>query len=114
MNINYDILGIIVGGILLILAIIRIRSLFKLAGEICDQTLKNDKGLWSMPRIMMVVAFHACLIVFFYDAYKEKKLNEMAFGMMLTVALGGKVADSYSKKLAPPTTPEKNENNTNI
>ncbi len=104
-------LGVVVGLILLVLIIIKIRSFFKLATEICHQTLKGKDGKWSMTKIMMVAAFHLCAIVFLYDAFKNGKANEWAFGMMLTVAVTGGVASAYSKKIDPTTLIKPDENN---
>jgi NADH:ubiquinone oxidoreductase subunit 5 (subunit L)/multisubunit Na+/H+ antiporter MnhA subunit len=100
--------SLIIGGfILLIMIAIRIRKIFEGATEICHDTLKNAEGKWSMPRIMMVIAFNSVLVAFFYDLYKQVHLNEFATIALLTVAVTGKIADAKAKQIDPTVLPPK-------
>ncbi len=74
-----------------------------------EDTLQDREGKWSLPRIMMVAAFNACVCAFFYDMYKQGQMNDIGFAALLTVAVTGKIADAQAKKIDPTITgaPEK-------
>mgnify|MGYP003473965824 CR=1 FL=1 len=90
-----------IGVVLFILITLRLKKIFSGVQSILSDTLKDREGKWSMPRIMMFVAFHAVLIVYFYDTYKQGKLNEFVTIALLGVAVTGKIADAKAKQIDP-------------
>lgn len=94
-------------GILLVIVFIlwRVKSAFDLFATIVYDTLKvyNDKEKrlkWSATKCTMFVAFFTSIFMAVYDCYKNG-LNEIVFGALLTVAITGKVANAWSKKIDP-------------
>ena len=58
--------------------------------------LKHSRTSWTM-----FTAWVACLYVFMHQFITMKDFNDTAFGLMIGVALGSKITDSWSKKLNP-------------
>jgi hypothetical protein len=95
----YTLIGF--GIIAVIMVLIRVKTIYNTIGKMIEDTLKDREGKWSMPRIMMISAFNACVVAFFYDMYKAGHMNEVAFVALLTVAVTGKIADAQAKKIDP-------------
>lgn len=90
-----------------IVVLIKYRQQFIIKGLI-DDTLKRwdpvtKKMVWSRTSLTMLTAWVSCVSTFIYDTCKNG-INEFTFGAMITVALGSKLTDAWSKKLSPTDT----------
>lgn len=73
--------------------------LFNFISKLFSDTLKKE-GKWSTTLLTMGTAWFLCIITYLLDFIKNGfKLNETAFGIMVVVALGSKVANSFSNKI---------------
>jgi hypothetical protein len=68
----------------------RIKSLFR-------DTLKKE-GKWSRTSLTMFTSFSICVLVGLIDFFMHGFNTEVFFGF-LSVAVGSKISDSFSKKL---------------
>lgn len=76
--------------------------------KLFSDTLKKE-GKWSTTLLTMGTAWFVCLLTYFLDFVKNGfKLNETAFGIMIVVALGSKVANSFSNKIENKEDPNNN------
>lgn len=101
----YTIGGIVAFLLIVIFILWRVKVVFDLFRQIINDTLKrfdtSEKRLkWSGTKLTMLIAWGTALFMAIYDCYK-KGFNEFAFGVLVTVALTGKVTDAWSKKLTP-------------
>ncbi len=103
---TYATLAII--GIVIVFALIKIHATIKIIGQIADDTLKrtDDKGVlrWSRTSLTMAVAM-AVSVYFSVADFLHKGFNFEVFCVWLTVALGSKVTDAFSRKLDPSVQP---------
>jgi hypothetical protein len=62
----------------------------------CD-TLKKD-GKWSRTSLTMFTSFAVCVLIGLIDFFKHGYNTEVFFGF-LSVAVGSKISDAFSKKI---------------
>lgn len=65
--------------------------------KLISDTLKKE-GKWSTTLLTMATAWYAILFTYLVDFIKNG-LNEAAFAMILSVALGAKITNSISNKI---------------
>lgn len=67
--------------------------------KLLSDTLKKE-GKWSTTLLTMFTAWIAVLITYLVDFTKNGfKLNETAFGIMVVIALGSKITNSFSNRI---------------
>ena len=65
--------------------------------DIINDTLKKE-GKWSRTSLTMFTSFAICVVVGLLDFFLHGYNTETFFGF-LSVAVGSKISDSFSKKL---------------
>ncbi len=103
---TYAMLALI--GIIIIFSLFKINDTIKLIGQVADDTLKrvDDKGVlrWSRTSLTMGVAIALAVYMTIADFIHEG-FNFEVFCAWLTVGLGSKVTDAWSRKLDPSVQP---------
>lgn len=93
------IVGLSVIGVLFLSVILFFYLNRKTFEAIVNDTLKRD-GKWSATYLTMFTAWVAALFAFIVDAVKHNgDVNGAMFGIMVSVALGSKLANSWGKKI---------------
>jgi uncharacterized membrane protein YjjP (DUF1212 family) len=73
--------------------------IYTILGKLASDTLKKE-GKWSTTLLTMFTAWMAVLVTYLIDfAKNDFKLNETAFGIMVVIALGSKITNSFSNKI---------------
>jgi len=65
--------------------------------ELFSDTLKKD-GKWSRTSLTMLTSFSICVLVGLIDFCMHGYNSEVFFGF-LSVAVGSKISDAFSKKI---------------
>ncbi len=98
------VITLILLSIIIIFALFKIKDTIKLLKEIAEDTLKrpDEKGVqrWSRTSLTMLSAWAVSIYMALFDMFKNGFHLEV-FITLVSVALGSKIADGFSKKLDP-------------